>query len=64
MPLVEKEDVFPWVESIIGGKILSSERQGGRESGGRPGWFLQCEIEGKAKRYYVRGSRGEEFGFT
>lgn len=64
MPLVEKQDVFPWVEQVIGGKIVDSERQGGRESGGRPGWFLNCDIAGRNERFYVRGSRGDEFGFT
>lgn len=64
MPLVEKQDVFPWVEKVIGGKIIDSERQGGRESGGRPGWFLTCDIGGQSERFYVRGSRGDEFGFT
>ncbi len=64
MPLVEQEQVFPWVERVIGGQIVDYRRQGGRESGGRPGWFLHCNVDGDRHRYYVRGSRGDEFGFT
>ena len=43
---------------------MDYRRQVGRESGGRPGWFLHCDINGQRQRYYVRGSRGDEFGFT
>ena len=64
MPLVTQEQVFPWVEQVIGGRIVDYRRQGGRESGGRPGWFLDCDVGGQPHRYYVRGSRGDEFGFT
>lgn len=64
MGLVSQEEVFPWVEQAINGKIIHSRRQGGRESGGRPGWFLRCELEGAdgEQRYYARGAR--QFGFA
>ena len=43
MTLLTREQVFPWVESTLGGKIVDWTRQGGRESGGRPGWFIALE---------------------
>ena len=62
--ILTEADVFPWVEAELGAKIVASTRQGGRESGGRPGWFLTVEERGGAqKRYYVRGDRGGDFGF-
>jgi aminoglycoside phosphotransferase (APT) family kinase protein len=62
--LLTEADVFPWVEAKLGAKIIASTRQGGRESGGRPGWFITVERKGGAQqRYYVRGDRGGDFGF-
>ena len=64
MSLLDQDDVFPWVEQTLGAGIVASVRQGGRESGGRPGWFVQVESAGGPTRYYVRGSRGSDFGYA
>jgi len=64
MGLMTREEVFPWVEATLGGKIADFSRQGGRESGGRPGWFIELERAGERTRYYVRGSRGSDFAYT
>ena len=50
MALLTQEDVFPWVESTLGGKIAGFTRQGGRESGGRPGWFIELDRGGEGSR--------------
>jgi hypothetical protein len=57
-------DVFPWAEAQLGGKISASVHQGGRESGGRPGWFITVEQETGPLRAYIRGDRGGDFGFN
>jgi aminoglycoside phosphotransferase (APT) family kinase protein len=54
MALLTQDEVFPWVESTLGGKIIAFTRQAGRESGGRPGWFITLERNGGTQRYYVR----------
>ena len=41
--LLTESDVFPWAERTLGGRIVASRRQGGRESGGRPGWFVDVD---------------------
>ena len=64
MPLLDQDDVFPWVEKSLGARVVASIRQGGRESGGRPGWFVQVESGSGRRRYYVRGSRGSDFGYA
>jgi len=62
--LLTEADVFPWVEAELGATLIAATRQGGRESGGRPGWFVTVERKGGAQqRYYVRGDRGGDFGF-
>jgi len=62
--LLTEADVFPWVEAELGATIVAATRQGGRESGGRPGWFITAEHKGgEHQRYYVRGDRGGDFGF-
>ncbi len=62
--LLTEDEVFPWVERELGGTITEAVRQGGRDSGGRPGWFITLERNGDATRYYVRGDRGGDFGYT
>jgi len=64
MSFLTETEVFPWVENLLNAHIVASERQGGRESGGRPGWFLTLEQGGDKRRIYVRGDRGGDFGFT
>lgn len=64
MAVLTETDVFPWVERTLGGTIEQHTRQGGRESGGRPGWFITCNIAGNPRRFYIRGDRGSDFGFT
>lgn len=60
-----EHDVFPWAEAELGGRIVASTRQGGRESGGRPGWFVTLERPGGGTfRAYIRGDRGGDFGFV
>lgn len=61
MALISEELVFPWVEKVLGQKIVSFVRQGGRESGGRPGWFITVE---DGERFYARSCRDEDWGFT
>jgi aminoglycoside phosphotransferase (APT) family kinase protein len=61
VPLLTDADVLPWVEKTLGRRIASFSRQAGRESGGRPGWFVTLD---DGARYYVRGSRGTDFGYT
>ena len=63
--VLTEQDVFPWAESELGGRIVASTRQGGRESGGRPGWFVTIERPGgETFRAYVRADRGGDFGFV
>ncbi|MBK7251220.1 MAG: phosphotransferase family protein [Gammaproteobacteria bacterium] len=63
--VLTEEDVFPWAEARLGGRIIASTRQGGRESGGRPGWFLTLERPaGGTFRAYIRADRGGDFGFV
>lgn len=64
MALVSEEEVFPWVEKTLGEKIIRSRRQGGRESGGRPGWFITTDGIAGENRYYARACRDEDWGFT
>lgn len=64
MAILTDAEVFPWVESTLGGNIVSFTRQAGRESGGRPGWFITLDRGGRTQRYYVRGDRGADFGFA
>jgi aminoglycoside phosphotransferase (APT) family kinase protein len=64
MAVLTDAQVFPWVESILGGKIAAVTRQAGRESGGRPGWFIRVDRPEGSRRYYVRGERGSDFGYT
>jgi aminoglycoside phosphotransferase (APT) family kinase protein len=61
--LLTERDVFPWAERVLAGRITASRRQGGRESGGRPGWFIDVERADRAAKYYIRGDRGGDFGF-
>lgn len=61
MAILTDADVLPWVEKTLGRRIESVTRQGGRESGGRPGWFVTLA---GGERFYVRGSRGSDFGYT
>lgn len=61
--LLTENDVFPWAEQVLRGKITSSVRQGGRESGGRPGWFVELQGEHGSARYYIRAHRGGDFGY-
>lgn len=62
MATIDQQEVFSWAEREVGGKIIEFERQGGRSSGGRPGWFITCDIDGERRQYYIRGSRS--FGFA
>lgn len=62
--LLTEADVFPWVEKKLQGKIISYRRQGGRESGGRPGWFIDLQTNSETIPYYIRGDRGGDFGYT
>ena len=62
--LLTEADVFPWAEQTLGGRIVASRRQGGRESGGRPGWFVDVEMGSALRTFYIRGDRGGDFGFT
>jgi aminoglycoside phosphotransferase (APT) family kinase protein len=61
--LLTETEVFPWAESVLGAKIVASTRQGGRESGGRPGWFITVARGGAQSRYYIRSDRGGDFGY-
>lgn len=62
--LLTEADVFPWVEKTLKGKIKGYRRQGGRESGGRPGWFIDLETQTGTRPFYIRGDRGGDFGYT
>lgn len=57
------ERIFPWLERELGGRIVGRRRQG-RESGGRPAWFVELERGGERQRLYVRGTRDESFSYT
>lgn len=61
--LLTEADVFPWVERTLGRRIAAAQRQGGRESGGRPGWFIELEGAAAPRKVYVRGDRGGDFGY-
>lgn len=61
--LITEKDVFPWAERVLQGRISASTWQGGRESGGRPGWFVDIERAGGGGKYYIRGDRGGDFGY-
>lgn len=62
--ILTEADVFPWAEARLGGRITAATRQGGRESGGRPGWFITVERSAGPSRAYIRGDRGGDFGYT
>lgn len=62
--LLTEQDVFLWAEAQLGGKITAATRQGGRESGGRPGWFISVARESGPLHAYIRGDRGGDFGYT
>ncbi len=57
------ERVFPWIESHLGGRVVGRRRQG-RESGGRPAWFVDVEVDGRVVPTYVRGTRDSAFEYT
>lgn len=61
--LLTEKDVFPWAERVLQGRITASTRQGGRESGGRPGWFVDVARGSTSAKYYIRGDRGGDFGY-
>lgn len=61
--VLSEGEVFPWAEAQLGGKIIAATRQGGRESGGRPGWFITVERKSGPFRAYIRGDRGGDFGY-
>lgn len=61
--LLTEKDVFPWVEDVLKGKITACRRQGGRESGGRPGWFIDLRQGSETHPFYIRGDRGGDFGY-
>ncbi len=61
--LLTEKDVFPWAERVLQGRITASTRQGGREAGGRPGWFVDVAGGGTSAKYYIRGDRGGDFGY-
>ena len=49
-----------WAEDAVGGRIVSSRRQGERRSGGRPAWFLDFETPAGSLSCYARMDRGAE----
>jgi len=57
------EPLFPWIESVLGGRIVHRERQG-RESGGRFAWFVDVDVDGRIVKTYVRGTRDSSFSYT
>jgi aminoglycoside phosphotransferase (APT) family kinase protein len=57
------ERIFPWMEAELGGRIVRRARQG-RESGGRPAWFVDLDVQGESLRTYVRGSRDDSFSYV
>lgn len=61
--LLTETDVFPWAERVLHGNIVAARRQGGRESGGRPGWFIDLQRADGITPYYIRGHRGGDFGY-
>jgi aminoglycoside phosphotransferase (APT) family kinase protein len=61
--VIDWERVFPWIESQLGGKVVRRQRQG-RDSGGRPAWFVDVDVAGRRVRTYVRGTRDEAFEYS
>jgi hypothetical protein len=61
--LLTENDIFPWIERELGGKVTASQRQGGRDAGGRPAWFIDFLKDGKVVPFYIRGDRGGDFGY-
>ena len=57
------EPIFPWIEEQLGGRITRRERQG-RESGGRYAWFVDLDVDGRAVKTYVRGTRDDSFSYV
>ena len=57
------ERVFPWIEAHLGGRIVRQQRHG-RESGGRPAWFVDVDVQGRLVRTYVRGTRDAAFEYS
>lgn len=55
--------LFPWIEQALGARIVAQRRQV-RESGGRPAWFVDLEIDGRPQKTYVRGTRDAAFAYT
>lgn len=61
--LARWEQIFPWMEQRLGGRIIRRERQG-RESGGRFAWFVDLDVNGREVKTYVRGTRDDSFSYT
>lgn len=61
--LARWEQIFPWIEEQLGGRIVRRERQG-RESGGRYAWFVDLDVDGDLLKTYVRGTRDESFSYV
>ena len=57
------ERIFPWIEQHLGGRVVRQRRQG-RDSGGRPAWFVDVDVQGRLVRTYVRGTRDAAFEYT
>ena len=51
-------DLFSWIESEIGGRIVGYERQ----TRWRPAFFLDLERDGVSRALYFRGARTEIAG--
>ena len=49
-----------WVERTLGARVVHTQRQGERRSGGRPAWFLDLERSGETFACYARMQRGDE----
>ncbi|MCP4907216.1 MAG: phosphotransferase family protein [bacterium] len=61
--LTRWEQIFPWLEGELGGRITRRERQG-RESGGRYAWFVDLDVGGREVKTYVRGTRDDSFSYV
>jgi aminoglycoside phosphotransferase (APT) family kinase protein len=56
-------ELFPRLETLLGGRIVAARRQH-RHSGGRPAWFIDVDVNGRSLKSYVRGTRDAAFEYT
>ncbi len=60
MRLIKKADIFPWVETVLGGKVVKSLRPNVHrmKTGQRADWIITAEVNRRKCRFYLRSDHG------